>query len=169
MIRRLGPAMLAEGHWYRKVAFAFLRPAVPGEEIRTMVDGNEETKKIAQAGDYVVRADTKYKELYVLPQQKASDAYDLAAPMDIAERLDAAELRAGGFRCYRCRTRIKAIRASESLLSKICPQKRFMASWGSPCVVKADDMLAAQVSDSTIKEIYRIEKTVFKETFSLDQ
>lgn len=48
-----------------------------------------------------------------------SFAEDLTNPMDIPPgRPDAAQLRADGFRCYRCRTRIKAIRATDEFLRR---------------------------------------------------
>eukprot|EP00435_Cladocopium_sp_Y103_P063178 s15_g24.t1 len=169
LIRRISHEMLTNGQWYRKVAFAFLRPAKPGEVITTMVNGKEETRNIAQESDFVVQANTKWKENYILSKTRASEAYDLTNPMEIPSgRPDASQLSAEGFRCYRSRTRIKALKATDELLRRYCPFKRFMAKWGTPCVVQVDDMLAAQVAGDTVTEIYRIEKTVFRETFVPD-
>lgn len=170
MIRRISKEMLTNGQWYRKVAFAFLRPAKPGEVITTMVNGKEETRNTAQEGDFVVQANTKWKENYILSHARTSEAYDLSNPMEIPPgRPDASQLTSDGFRCYRSRTRIKALKATDELLRRHCPFKRFMAKWGTPCVVQVDDMLAAQVTGDTVTEIYRIEKTVFRETFVPDK
>eukprot|EP00434_Breviolum_minutum_P040698 symbB.v1.2.036178.t1/scaffold5047.1/size31493/2 len=176
LIRRISHEMLTNGQWYRKVAFAFLRPAKPGEVIKTMVNGKEETRNTAQENDFVAysegsrQANTKWKENYILSRARAADAYDLTNPMEIPSgRPDAAQLSTAGFRCYRSRTRIKALKATDELLRRYCPFKRFMAKWGTPCVVQVDDMLAAQVAGDTVTEIYRIEKTVFRETFVPDK
>ena len=48
-------------------------------------------------------------------------------------REDAQQLRRDGYRCYRSRTRIRALRATEEFLRQHCPSKKFMAKWGTPC------------------------------------
>ncbi|CAE7559153.1 unnamed protein product [Symbiodinium sp. KB8] len=171
MIRRVSSEILNSGRWYRKVAFAFLRRAQAGEIITTVVDGKEETVNTAVDGDYVVQANTRWKENYILSYATTSAAYDLATPLEIPHgREDAHQLRKDGYRCYRSRTRIRALRATEEFLQRHCPSKKFMAKWGSPCSVEVDDIIAAQVSaDSEVTEIYRIEKTVFRETFIPEQ
>jgi len=171
MIQQVSHEMLSSGRWYRKVAFAFLRPARPGEIIITIVDGKEETVNTAVEGDYVVQANTRWKENYILSYATTSAAYDLATPLEIPHgREDAQQLRRDGYRCYRSRTRIRALRATEEFLRQHCPSKKFMAKWGTPCSVEVDDIIAAQVSPSSeVTEIYRIEKTVFRETFIPEQ
>eukprot|EP00439_Symbiodinium_sp_Y106_P078105 s377_g16.t3 len=171
MIRRVSNEIINSGRWYRKVAFAFLRRAQPGEIITTVVDGKEETVNTAVDGDYVVQANTRWKENYILSYATTSAAYDLATPLEIPHgREDAQQLRKDGYRCYRSRTRIRALRATDEFLQRHCPSKKFMAKWGSPCSVEVDDIIAAQVSaDSEVTEIYRIEKTVFRETFIPEQ
>ncbi|CAE7366822.1 unnamed protein product [Symbiodinium natans] len=166
MIKQVSNEMLTSGRWYRKVAFAFLRPAQAGEIITTVVDGKEETVNTAVEGDYVVQANTRWKENYILSYATTSAAYDLDTPLEIPHgREDAQQLRKDGYRCYRSRTRIRALRATEEFLRRHCPSKKFMAKWGTPCSVEVDDIIAAQVSpSSTVTEIYRIEKTVFRVT-----
>ncbi|CAE7780560.1 unnamed protein product [Symbiodinium microadriaticum] len=136
MIQQVSHEMLSTGRWYRKVAFAFLRPAQPGEIIVTIVDGKEETVNTAVEGDYVVQANTRWKENYILSYATTSAAYDLATPLELPHgREDAQQLRRDGYRS-----------------------------------VEVDDIIAAQVSPSSeVTEIYRIEKTVFRETFIPEQ
>eukprot|EP00931_Biecheleriopsis_adriatica_P050472 TRINITY_DN29226_c0_g1_i1.p1 TRINITY_DN29226_c0_g1~~TRINITY_DN29226_c0_g1_i1.p1 ORF type:complete len:800 (-),score=166.24 TRINITY_DN29226_c0_g1_i1:82-2400(-) len=169
MIQRLSPQMLSEGKWYRKIGFAFLRPAVTGEVIVTMVNGKEETVQSASEGDFVVQANTVWKENYILARATVLKAYDLDSPVPMPEDIDvadAADLEAKGYKCFRSRTRIMALQATPELLERICPAGKFMASWGAPIPIELEDFFAAQVNaEDTVTEVYRIEKNVFGQTF----
>ena len=47
-----------------------------------MVDGKEETVNTAVEGDYVVQANTRWKENYILSYATTSAAYDLDTPLE---------------------------------------------------------------------------------------
>eukprot|EP00913_Durusdinium_trenchii_P004479 g4158.t1 len=52
-----------------------------------MVNGKEETRNTAQEGDFVVQANTKWKENYILSHARTSEAYE---PLKAPEQSDRA-------------------------------------------------------------------------------
>eukprot|EP00930_Biecheleria_cincta_P017951 TRINITY_DN14127_c0_g2_i3.p1 TRINITY_DN14127_c0_g2~~TRINITY_DN14127_c0_g2_i3.p1 ORF type:complete len:761 (-),score=129.69 TRINITY_DN14127_c0_g2_i3:576-2780(-) len=171
MIEKISKDMLAHGKWYRKVAHAFLRNAVPGEVVVTVVNGKEETVNKASYGDFVVQAQTVWKEQYILPHKTVIASYALDEPLPIQEdNPDFQQLVADGFKCYTSRTRIKALEATQERIQSLCPQGEFLAKWGSPVAISNGDVFAAQIgAEGQVSEVYRIEKTAFQQTFRLDR
>ena len=58
---------------YRKKQTVAIRPAVPGEVVETVIDGQRETVNTAKAGDYVVRG-TK-GEHYIISAETLAERY----------------------------------------------------------------------------------------------
>ena len=162
------PLLLERGRAYKKVKRAFLRPAIPGEKIQTILDGKTETENVASEGDMVVRADTSFKEEYILKATDFREVYDANNPLRIDTHPDAEELRARGFQSYAPTRRVLAIQVDQDLL-KLFPDGHFEASWGSPMCVEAGDYLASgrSLNDGTIAEIIRIQQNAFHQTYEL--
>ena len=145
----------------------FLRPAVPGEKIETILDGKVETKNVAKEGDMIVRADTSFKEQYILKAEDFQKNYYANKPLEIEDHEDAAELRALGFKAFVPNRRVLAIEVDNDVASCF-PDGKFEASWGEPMIVELGDYLASgrTLDDGTVAEIIRIQKTVFHETYA---
>ena len=69
VLELLGPVLSRRGKPYIKVKRVFLRPAIAGEKIETILDGKVETKNVAKEGDMIARADTSFKEQYILKSE----------------------------------------------------------------------------------------------------
>jgi len=169
-VKLLEPIVLKNGATYKKTGMAFLKRASTGLQLETGFDGKMETVNTANHGDWVVRADTSAKERFYLPDHKFKTLYE-SAPMSFSSHEDAEELEAEGFKAYRPRGRIVALVATAELLAEHFPQGKFIASWGSEMLVEVDDILAAPAPPEgvglpeSIKEVYRIEKGAFAQTY----
>ncbi|CAE7674514.1 unnamed protein product [Symbiodinium sp. CCMP2592] len=163
------PLFLVQGRIYKKVKHAFLRPAIAGELIQTVVGGQIETENIACEGDMVVRADTSFKEEYIVRGEDFHKMYNASRPREIQRtREDAEELRRNGFQCYEPTRRVVAIIVDEELAARF-PDGKFMGSWGHPVSVQVGDYLVSGKQDSTgqILEVLKIHPLAFFETYAI--
>eukprot|EP00440_Ansanella_granifera_P045533 gb/GFBE01049329.1/.p1 GENE.gb/GFBE01049329.1/~~gb/GFBE01049329.1/.p1 ORF type:complete len:784 (+),score=158.80 gb/GFBE01049329.1/:1-2352(+) len=172
LLQRLGPVLLERGRRYRKMKRAFLRPAKEGEVLETIFDGKIETTNTAKKGDWIVRADTSHKERYILTPEKFAAAYDPNSGCAVSGVEDAEALTAEGFKAYVSRARIVAMAMTAEDLVRYFPSGNFMAAWGQPMLVEESDFVAGVPCSASLqdgfKEIYRIEKTAFGQTYALD-
>merc|ERR1712232_403206 len=149
---------------------AFIRPAVAGEFVETILSGKKECGNTAQAGDFVIQANTAEKERYILNPEKFERCYHPEGATVMADHVDAKQLQSDGFRAFRCKGKIVAIEATPALLESAIPGGQFLASWGTPMLVEAGDFLACPVrpeatgAPESLGEVYRIEKSAFAQT-----
>eukprot|EP00930_Biecheleria_cincta_P035789 TRINITY_DN24592_c0_g2_i1.p1 TRINITY_DN24592_c0_g2~~TRINITY_DN24592_c0_g2_i1.p1 ORF type:complete len:311 (+),score=59.05 TRINITY_DN24592_c0_g2_i1:50-982(+) len=171
LISKLGRVLLERGTRFRKTQRAYLRPAIEGEAVETILDGKVETTNKAKKGDWIVRANTSSKEMYILSPEKFFHAYDVDSSFVITDAHDAEELTAQGFKSYAPKMRIIAMKVTAQDLLLYFPCGRFMASWGQPMLIEeADYICGALISEelaSGLKEVYRIERSAFQETYAL--
>jgi len=166
MIAALRPTLLEHGQIFKKTKRAFVRRAKEGELVQTILDGKVETENTAQSGDWIVRADTRWKECYILTDAKFANVYGSGSGIAIEGHPDAAELAAEGYLSYEPKARIRAVEATAEVLSQHIPRGCFIAAWGAEMLVEAGDFLAAPVShDGGVHEVYRIERVAFGETY----
>eukprot|EP00931_Biecheleriopsis_adriatica_P105380 TRINITY_DN79938_c0_g1_i1.p1 TRINITY_DN79938_c0_g1~~TRINITY_DN79938_c0_g1_i1.p1 ORF type:complete len:797 (+),score=144.47 TRINITY_DN79938_c0_g1_i1:86-2392(+) len=170
LILTFGPVLLDRGSMYRKTVTSFIRPAEEGEEIVTLFEGKVETVNTARRGDWIVRARTTHKERYILSPERFAEAYDAESGCVVHDVEDAESLNAEGFKEFRPKTRIVALQVSEEDLVRHFPSGRFVAPWNEPMLVEVGDYIAGKPSSENledgIKEVYRIEKSAFAQTYS---
>jgi hypothetical protein len=163
----MGPILLMQGSTYRKSKRAFLRQATSGEKVTTLFNGKVETQNVAKEGDWIVRADTSTKELYILQHDTVVANYVTETPLDISGHLDAQELEAQGYKAYASVRQILAIRVDEEILQYF-PMGQFVASWGESMAVELDDYLCCgePSHDGKVQEVYRVQSQAFSETYA---
>jgi len=130
---------------HRKNATVQARKAIEGEEIVTVIDGEEETRNTAKAGDVVVKG--VKEEEYILEGENFSSRY---------EGPDLTDEYQEGF---------KAVGKVQAYTYPGKPFK-FTAAWGESMICNTGDVLCAPYkSDLSIDEVYRIEKEAFGESY----
>jgi hypothetical protein len=130
---------------YRKKGQVDIRPAVPGEKIETVIDGEYETVNTAAAGDYVARGHKG--ELYILEPETLAERYGepLTPPDRERYRRYPAKGDFYGF-CYE----------GEPF--------KFVAPWKEHMIANPGDYIGAGAMGS--KAYYRIEKSAFAATYA---
>ena len=123
--------------YYRKCAMVTARVAQAGEEIVTIVDGTEETRNTANAGDYVVR--NPGGEEYIVEKTRFEGRYELVSGTDDTYRPSGAP--------------VAAVVLAENV--------RFVAPWGEEQFINAGGFLLNNAGD-----IYGIQKQEFFDTYA---
>eukprot|EP00929_Paragymnodinium_shiwhaense_P007061 TRINITY_DN11101_c0_g1_i6.p2 TRINITY_DN11101_c0_g1~~TRINITY_DN11101_c0_g1_i6.p2 ORF type:complete len:122 (+),score=23.93 TRINITY_DN11101_c0_g1_i6:383-748(+) len=118
----------------------------------------------------VVQADTTEKEQYILTQEKFLRVYETPG-VEITDHADAAQLKADGYLCYKCKGRIIALEMTQSLLDTHIPESKFVAPWGTDMLCEVGDFLGSPVQPglapaAPLPEMYRIEKSAFAQTYA---
>ncbi|NNG03972.1 MAG: hypothetical protein HKM95_07705 [Inquilinus sp.] len=132
-----GKVDFAGAAYYRKCASVTARVAQAGEEIVTIVDGTQETRNVANAGDYVVR--NPGGEEYIVEKAKFEGRYALVAGTTDTY------LPSG--------PPVMAVPLAENV--------RFLAPWGEEQFINAGGFLLNNAGD-----IYGIQKREFLETYA---
>lgn len=132
-----GKVDFAGAEYYRKCAMVTARVAAAGEEIVTIVDGTEETRNVANAGDYVVR--NPGGEEYIVEKAKFEGRYEMVAGAENTYRPSGAPVR--------------AVPLAENV--------RFLAPWGEEQFINAGGFLLNNADD-----IYGIQKQEFLDTYA---
>ena len=127
----------AGAEYYRKCAMVTARVAQAGEEIVTVVDGTQETRNTANAGDYVVR--NPGGEEYIVEKARFESRYDLVSGTEDTYRPSGAPVR--------------AVLLTENV--------RFVAPWGEEQFINAGGFLLDNAGD-----IYGIQKQEFFDTYA---
>eukprot|EP00947_MAST-08B_sp_MAST-8B-sp1_P005320 g5320.t1 len=163
MVSVWAPRIVEEGALYRKKLWAFLRPAAKGEKIETVVGGKVESSCVAKGdSSWVVRAATSDGEQYITTQEQFEASY-LPEGEELEED-EYADLRAAGFKRFHSKRVVHGLRVTEADMATHFPSACFKAPWGEWMRVEQDDML---VTDQAMKEVYRIEKGAFEQTYEL--
>ncbi len=129
---------------YRKIGQADIRPAVPGEVVATVIDGERETVNTAAAGDYVVRG--VKGELYVVTPETLAKRY--GGPLTAPDK--------DGFRRYPARGDFYGFRYEGAPI-------KFVAPWKEDMIAKPGDYIGTNAMGSTA--YYRIEQSAFAATY----
>lgn len=148
----LRPLLKTEGALFQKNKKVFARPAQNGEVIYTQTDDGLETSNTAQAGDFIVRNQTKAREEYIVPAYKFTKKY---APLRQVDH-DWSE--------YQSLGKIIVVELTSKRLEELgLPEEfEFIAPWGEPMQAKAGDFLGGPTDFS---EIYRLARKEFFETY----
>jgi len=132
-----GKVDFAGAEYYRKCATVTARVAEAGEEIVTIVDGTQETRNVANAGDYVVQ--NPGGEEYIVEKAKFEGRYEIVAGSESTYRPSGAPVR--------------AVPLAENV--------RFVAPWGEEQFINAGGFLLDNAGD-----IYGIQKQEFFDTYA---
>ena len=159
MVDKFGSKIAQEGKLYNKKGGVFARSAKSGEVIETIINGVKETQNTASEGDFVVQNMTTSGEFYILTPDKIKKRYAESKDVEVPSNL-----KDQGFKFYKAKGSCMALEYTEELGS---PEEiRFMASWGEEMLCQRGDFLVCPVNDGAIeKEVYRIEKNAFSETY----
>ena len=133
---------------YKKFRKVDARPAIEGEVVVTMIDGEEETKNTAKKGDMVVRT-KKNGALYIISGDKFHKRY----------KDGHGEQDEYGYVEY---TPIGETYAFEYHGESF----KFIAPWGEEMLVNDGDYICAPEADN-LDDIYRIERGEFKDTYEV--
>jgi hypothetical protein len=169
-VKMMEPILLEKGAMYKKTGRAFLKRAILGEKVETVLDGKLETTNTAKEGDWIVRADTASQERYLLPDAKFQKLYNQTS-VSFIDHPDAKELEAEGFQAFVPCGRIAAVQASAKLLAQYFPQGKFAAAWKADMLVEVGDYLCSPAPPDgeglpeSITEVYRIERGAFAITY----
>lgn len=132
---------------YKKFGTFKARNGKEGEKITTVIDGEEETNKTVKDGEVVIEGPKG--EHYVVSLKKFKERYEV--DKDLTD----------DFQSFKTKGMIRGFEwTGESF--------KFMASWDEEMLCKKTDILATPVKDKddeSITEVYRIERSVFDETY----
>lgn len=133
---------------YEKFKKVDARPAIEGEEIVTIINGEEETKSTAKKGDFIVRSKGKNKEEYTVDGDKFKKRYEI---------VEGSEADEDGFQEYDPTGDCYAFKYDDDDFT-------FVAPWGEDMIVKSGDFIAS-IDLENLDDIYRIEKDEFIDTY----
>lgn len=136
-----------EKDFYSKKGTFKARKGKPGEYIETIIDGELETKKTVKENEIVIEGPKG--EQYVVSEKKFRERYEVdEEPTD-------------KFQPYKSKGFIRAFEWKGDTV-------KFIASWEEEMICKNGDFLAAPVKskeDNNVTEVYRVERSVFDETY----
>lgn len=152
MLDHFLPLIENNGKRYKKKSMVRAKKAAPGLLVVTKTSDGEETKNIAEAGDWLVENQTSTNELYLIKAETFKKKYTLVQALE------------HGWGCYQPKGEILGIMVDEVHLNSFNASKvmEFQAPWRDTMVVKPGDMLVVPLDKD---EIYRIAKKEFGETY----
>jgi len=130
---------------YKKKGQVDIRPAVAGEKIETVIDGEHETVNTAAPGDYVARGPKG--ELYIINAEALAKRY--GEPLTAADR--------EGYRRYPAKGNFYGFRYEGEPFT-------FVAPWREHMIANPGDYIGTSAMGS--KEYYRVEKSTFAATYA---
>jgi len=130
---------------YQKKGQVDIRPAVVGEKIETVIDGEHETVNTAATGDYVARG--LKGELYIVKPDVLAKRY--GEPLTPPDR--------EGYRRYPAKGDFYGFRYEGKPF-------KFVAPWKEQMIANPGDYIGTGALSS--KEYYRIEKNAFAATYA---
>jgi len=177
--KRYAAILREERNIHFKSQSAYVRRAVKGEKILTVIDGIKETENTVKDDNSWVVCGKHYGELYVLTYMEFRDSYDLNSvkPIKIEEEKEESEhslflkrLKEDGFQEYQSKRSVYAHEVSDKDISWFnngtCTHHvaHFMAPWGEADRVEVGDLLVMAYPSSG-DDVYRIERNVFGQTY----
>ncbi len=156
IIAILIPLLKERGVLFAKFSQVTARKAISEERIQTFTSDGLETENKANKGDFIIKNQTKAGELYVVGAEKFNSRYvHLEAIDDTWNR-------------YQATGKAWGLEVTPELVEELnwTMPYHFMASWGSPMVVKTNDYLVCPLDFGSV---YRIARQEFFETYKEDQ
>ncbi len=146
------PLLRSEGQEFQKFKEVLARPARAGEAIATVTSDGLETQNTAGEDSYVIANRTQAGEQYIIGGEKFRQRYQKVRPIDEDWAL------------YKPTGRIQGLEMTVERLQRLgLPQElHFIAPWGEPMALKANDYLATTFN---YNEVYRIARQEFFETY----
>jgi len=131
---------------YKKVGIVQVQPAVPGENLETIINGEKETQKIAGENDFIVQNATG--EIYLLHADKLNERYTYVGKSDYAPNVE----------LYEAKGTVWGIQytGEESF--------QFQAPWNELMLCNPGDFIVSTVRGQ-YTDVYRIEKGVMAVTY----
>jgi hypothetical protein len=153
-------ALRSDGYVYCKTSKMHALLATEDGVLTTVVDGVAETNKKYRQGDFIMHGTEGAR--YTMEQVDFVSRYERARPEPASDPKLADE----GFLLYRPTGKVWARELTGQDIVTHFPAGSFVASWGSPMIVEAGDFLAMPFPAGG--ELYRIEKSAFKNTYTKD-
>jgi hypothetical protein len=129
---------------YTKVGEFDIRPAVSGEQVESVIDGEHETVNTAHPGDFVVHGVKGEQYIITADTLRARYGEPLTAP-------DPA-----GYRRYPVKGKLYAFRYNGEPI-------KFVAPWGEEMIANPGDYIGTHAIGSN--QYWRVEKTIFAATY----
>lgn len=170
VIRHFWERFQQHGETYSKSATAYVRKGIKGETIVTTIYGKEETRYTIDDDDTCVVMGKAASECYCQSSKEFQENYITENPMEPKD----STIRDMGFSEYKSRRQIQALEVTAEDMKFFGEggngEAQFMAPWGSPTLVEEKDILATTFPlDDAKPEVYRIELSVFKQTYEQRQ
>jgi len=153
MCRHFLPILRKCGIVVRRKGWRLARPAMRGEEVLTIVDGEEISKALVDDdSSMVIMAETTDREWYVLGSDSFRASYECPG-IDIKDDSpDSTVLRDRGFKYYKRHGMARMYQVSDSDLDFLPSRKFFCKGTTFPLLLRAGDYLVTGYPDSS--EIY---------------
>lgn len=172
VLAKLTPALFEHGAMHKKFGKVFLKKATAGEVVETIINGKVETSNTVpgEGTFWISRADTTAQEKLVLPDAKRRKLYSLEPAGGACNQAD----EEGFAGPYFPLGRVLALQITSGMIDQFFPDGKFVASWGSEMAVAEKDFLVAPAPPGdtgmpeTLTEIYRIEQSMFVQTYGLE-
>lgn len=152
MLAHFLPILENNGKRYKKKSMIRAKKAKPGQLVVTKTSDGDETKNLAQAGDWLVENQTSTNELYLVKSETFKKKYTLVQALE------------HGWGCYQPKGEILGIVVEVNHLDSfnVSSVMEFQAPWRDTMIVRPGDMLVVPAEKD---EIYRIAKKEFGETY----
>lgn len=152
LLERVSAILTEYGRLFRKKTNVLAKLAEGGERVETVTSDGKETTNTAEAGEFLVRNQTKARETYIMQPEQFHKKYEYLGEGE------------EGYDEYRALGEIKALELTPGTLQALELEAPFyfMADWGEKMVAKEGDYLAVP-TDS--QEVYRIARQEFGETY----
>ncbi|CAK9057519.1 unnamed protein product, partial [Durusdinium trenchii] len=144
------PIMRTHGTLVQKVGCRYARPAIKGEEVQTIING-ETVAKIVVADDtsYVIQQNSMDRELYVLSREKFERNYEVPGSEITEKSPECDSMRERGYKSYERKGLVLIYKVTEEDMTQV-PGGRFEVAFSStPQPVRAGDYLATGYPEST--------------------
>ncbi|CAJ1376181.1 unnamed protein product [Effrenium voratum] len=156
------PILKEKGTHVRKKGMRLARPARPGEEVLTIVNGEVVARtKAKQSGSMVIRQESADHEFYLLDPEKFAKNYDTAG-VDITEAGPTFDqLRQRNFKYYRRKGELLLYQVTEEDMSFVTARKFQVAFSASPVPLSLGDFLVTALPE--LSEIWVSKHSVIYE------
>ncbi len=157
LVKDFLPKLLQKGISYKKVKSVEARKAIEGEIVVSITKSGEETTNRAGANDVVARNRTQAGEEYIINMDTFQDRYFVNEEPD--------EL----WRVFEPQGKVKALEVTQEVMAFLGVGSLFFieAPWQADQYCEENDYLVSPLPE--LKEVYRIGKAEFDETYGVDE
>lgn len=174
IIDRFAPMLRNEGKVYRKSVPSFIRKAIKGEHIVTVINGTVSSEHTVKDDCSWVVCGHVANEYYAISNEKFHEIYDTKNPNLVPRNNPHHDiLTANGFKEYRSKRKVWAHQVTKEDMSYFrhgsdcitaTKEAFFMAPWGTPTRVEEGDYIVLQYPDG-VDDMYRIEGALFARSY----